>query len=104
MPGWYLHMEAAHQAVERLRAGHVPRDFPPGVDAHALGEITHKWRNYLALGAIGPDIAALFPNFKPPVGHVLVMPGTPTPNGVGYSIHLRPLTIVRHAPRSACRC
>lgn len=71
MPGWYLHMEAAHQAVERLRAGHVPRDFPPGVDAHALGEIAHKWRNYLALGAIGPDIAALFPDFKPPVGSVL---------------------------------
>jgi hypothetical protein len=71
MPGWYIHMEAARYAAERLRAGHTPHDFPPGVDAHNLGEIAHKWRNYLALGAVGPDIAALFPDFKPPVGSVL---------------------------------
>ena len=72
MPGWYLHMEAAHQAVQRLRTGHVPRGFPLHKrDAKQLGEIAHKWRNYLAWGAIGPDIAALFPDFKPPVGQVL---------------------------------
>ena len=71
MPGWYVHMEAAKQSVERLRGGEVPPDFPAGVDAVALGDVAHKWRNYLALGAVGPDIAALFPDFRPPTGSVI---------------------------------
>jgi hypothetical protein len=71
VPGWYIHMEAAKQTVDRLRAGQVPTDFPAGVDPVALGDVAHKWRNYLALGAIGPDIAALFPDFRPPIGSVI---------------------------------
>jgi uncharacterized protein HemX len=55
--GWYIHMEAAKQAVDRLRLGDVPADFPGGpANAKQLGDNAYKWRNYLAWGAIGPDI------------------------------------------------
>lgn len=71
MPGPYIHMEAARIAVERLRAG--PSDFPGGPDeARRLGEIGYKWRNYLAAGAIGPDLFFLLPDFKGTVGSVLL--------------------------------
>jgi Zinc dependent phospholipase C len=73
MPGWYIHMEAAKRTVDRLRAGDVPADFPGGVpSAQQLGEIAHKWRNYLAAGAIGPDIFFLLPDFKDGVGNVIL--------------------------------
>lgn len=73
MPGWYIHTEAAKQAVDRLRAGVVPPDFPGGAQrAKQLGNISYKWRNYLALGAIGPDIFYLLPDFKPPFGNDLM--------------------------------
>lgn len=49
MPGWYIHMESAKRTVDRLRAGNVSADFPGGIaNAQQLGEIAHKWRNYLA--------------------------------------------------------
>ena len=45
MPGWYIHMEAAKKAVDRLRAGDVPPDFPGGAaEDQQLGEIAYKWR------------------------------------------------------------
>src|SRR5215469_8764448 len=72
MPGWYIHMEAAKQAMDRLRNGDVPTDFPKmdfptAADrAKQLGNVAYKWRNYLAWGAIGPDIFYLLPDFKPP--------------------------------------
>jgi hypothetical protein len=65
MPGWYVHMETAKQMVDRLRAGDVPPDFPGGPQAASqLGEIAHTWRNYLAVGALGPDLFFLLPDFK----------------------------------------
>jgi hypothetical protein len=67
MPGWYTHMEVAKQAVDRLRAGTVPSDFADATRAKGLGDIAHKWRNYLALGSIGPDIFYLLPDFTSPL-------------------------------------
>src|SRR5690349_9631338 len=73
MPGWFIHMEAAKVAIDRLRAGDVPPNFPGGPQhARDLGELAHKWRNYLALGAIGPDIFFLLPDFKSETGNVLL--------------------------------
>jgi hypothetical protein len=73
MPGWYIHMEAAKKAADRLRAGDVPSDFPGGVvAAQDLGEIAYKWRNYFAAGAIGPDIFFLLPDFKGNTGNTLL--------------------------------
>jgi hypothetical protein len=64
MPAWYVHMEAARQIAERLRQGEIPPGFPIGDDeARDLGEICHTWRNYLALGAVGPDLFYLMPDF-----------------------------------------
>ncbi len=72
MPGWYVHMESAHETAERLRAGTVP----PGsgltpAQAAQVGEICHTWRNYLALGALGPDLFYLLPDFKDGTGVVI---------------------------------
>lgn len=73
MPGWYLHMEAAKETVDRLRAGDVPADFPGGVGrAQELGDAAEKWRNYLAAGAIGPDLFFLLPDFKGNTGNALL--------------------------------
>ncbi len=73
MPGWYIHMEAAKKAADRLRAGDVSTGFPGGAArAQQLGETAHKWRNYLAAGALGPDIFFLLPDFKGTTGNVLL--------------------------------
>lgn len=72
MPGWYIHMEAAKKTADQLRNGDVPIDFPIGKDgAIDLGEIAYKWRNYLAAGALGPDIFFLLPDFSGDKGNVL---------------------------------
>lgn len=73
MPGWYIHMEAAKKTAERLRNGDIPGDFPGGAGRAAdLGEAAHVWRNYLAAGAIGPDIFFLLPDFTGTKGNVLL--------------------------------
>jgi hypothetical protein len=72
MPGWYVHMDAARQTAERLRAGQLPLGF--GVDpaeAQELGELCHTWRNYLALGALGPDLFYMLPDFANTKGCVI---------------------------------
>jgi hypothetical protein len=72
MPGWYVHMDAARQTAERLRAGEVPPELGlDPADATALGEICHTWRNYLALGALGPDLFYMLPDFKNTTGCVI---------------------------------
>jgi len=72
MPGWYVHMQAAQDTAERLRAGTVPPNFPISVsEAQALGEVCHTWRNYLALGSLGPDVFYLLPDFSNTRGCVL---------------------------------
>ncbi len=72
MPGWYVHMDAARQTAERLRAGDVPPELViDPADATALGEICHTWRNYLALGSLGPDLFYMLPDFKNTTGCVI---------------------------------
>lgn len=64
MPAWYVHMEAARRTALRLQAGDVPAGYPISVaDAVELGGICHTWRNYLALGAIGPDLFYMLPDY-----------------------------------------
>ncbi|MFF7312034.1 zinc dependent phospholipase C family protein [Streptomyces sp. NPDC008137] len=65
MPGWYIHMEAARLAAERLEAADVPAELSlDPTEAQRLGGLAHKWRNYLALGSIAPDLFYLLPDFK----------------------------------------
>lgn len=71
MPGWYVHMEAAHQTAERLLAGDVGDLGLEPDDAKRLGGYCHKWRNYLAIGALGPDLFYLLPDFKDELGCVI---------------------------------
>jgi hypothetical protein len=73
MPGWFIHMEAAKLVVDRLK--------PPegaavldnlGMRSEELGEIGRRWRNYLAVGALGPDLFFLLPDFRQPTANVLL--------------------------------
>lgn len=64
MPAWYVHMESARRTAMRLEAGEVPASYPIAVsDATKVGEICHRWRNYLAVGAIGPDLFYMLPDY-----------------------------------------
>ena len=72
MPGWYVHMDVARQTAERLRAGELPAGVPiDASEAADLGEICHTWRNYLALGALGPDLFYMLPDFANTKGCVI---------------------------------
>jgi hypothetical protein len=72
MPGWYVHMDAARQTAERLRAGQLPPGFAVDpAEAQALGEVCHTWRNYLALGSLGPDLFYMLPDFANTKGCVI---------------------------------
>lgn len=67
MPGWYIHMEAARDAADSLRSGQLPADFPHLTNTSELqdiGELCHKWRNYLAIGALAPDLFYFMADFK----------------------------------------
>ena len=51
MPGWYVHMEAAHDTARAMRDGVIPPGFAiSAAEAKDIGEHCHTWRNYLALG------------------------------------------------------
>ena len=72
MPGWYVHMEAAHETGRKLRAGDIPAGFAiSAAQARDIGEHCHTWRNYLALGALGPDLFYLLPDFANTRGTVI---------------------------------
>ncbi|MGV8910820.1 MAG: zinc dependent phospholipase C family protein [Propionicimonas sp.] len=72
MPGWYVHLESAHDTAEHLRNGTVPPGFAiTATQARAIGEHCHTWRNYLALGSLGPDVFYLLPDFKNTTGQVI---------------------------------
>jgi hypothetical protein len=84
MPGWYIHMEAAKKMVDELNAGRVGAEFPMPKDptskfttsdlwAKELGRIGYTWRNYLALGALGPDLFYLFPDYHGGVGSLMTL-------------------------------
>lgn len=73
MPGWYIHMDVARKALDNLASN--PRAAPifaaNGPNANSISQIAHANPTYVALGAIGPDIFFLLPDFKPPVGNML---------------------------------
>jgi hypothetical protein len=74
MPGWYIHMDAARAAISGLEAN--PRaaaifGADTGPSAAELRSIVENNSAYFALGAIGPDIFFLLPDFKPPTGTAL---------------------------------
>ncbi len=72
MPGWYVHVEAAHDTARQLRDGNVPPGFAISpAQARVIGEHCHTWRNYLALGSLGPDVFYLLPDFKNTTGQVI---------------------------------
>ncbi len=64
MPAWYVHMESARRTALSLENGTLPANFPiDATEAKNLGEICHRWRNYLALGSIGPDLFYMLPDY-----------------------------------------
>ena len=73
MPGWYIHMDAARKSLGALAAngGAAPIFASNGPSAAQISNIARKHPAYAALGAIGPDIFFLLPDFKPPVGSML---------------------------------
>ena len=72
MPGWYVHMEAAHDTARSMRNGTIPPGFPISpAEAMNIGNHCHTWRNYLALGSLGPDLFYLLPDFKNTTGQVI---------------------------------
>jgi hypothetical protein len=73
MPGWYIHSETAKVAAQRLSDN---TDIPAGLgftaaEAARYGDLCHKWRNFLAIGAIGPDMFYLLPDYLNPIGNVV---------------------------------
>ena len=73
MPGWFVHMDVARMVADRLAAEDVAAElgYGPG-QARAAGDNARKWRNYLAIGALGPDLFYLLPDFKKDAGNILL--------------------------------
>lgn len=80
MPGPYIHISAMRNAAERLgkgryrpAAGERGRIDPswPGASMGAVAELIQKHPNFASLGAIGPDLFFLLPDFRDKNGIVL---------------------------------
>ena len=73
MPGWYIHMDVARKALDDLAANAsvAPIFSSQGLDAAQIRNIARANPAYAALGAIGPDIFFLLPDFKPPYGQMI---------------------------------
>lgn len=73
MPGWYIHMDVARKALSRLAgnpgAGAIFGSSGPS--ASELEGIAQRNPAYTALGAIGPDLFFLLPDFKGDIGTLL---------------------------------
>jgi hypothetical protein len=68
MPSWFVHIQAAAQTMETLRDS-LPAGSPlTQAEANDLFTAAHDNRNYLAAGALGPDLFFLLPDFKGDVG------------------------------------
>lgn len=71
MPGPYLHLSAMQNVAQRLRnAGYSPAQttridpLSPGMDMRDVGRLLQENPNFASLGAIGPDLFALLPDFR----------------------------------------
>jgi hypothetical protein len=63
MPSWYVHMQAAAQTMQTLK-DKLPAGSPlTQQQADALFTAAHDNRNYLAAGALGPDLFFLLPDY-----------------------------------------
>jgi hypothetical protein len=73
MPGWYIHMDVARKALGSLSGNVVATNMcaQDGYTAQQLQDIAKANPAYVALGAIGPDMFFLLPDFKPPPGSML---------------------------------
>jgi len=73
MPGWYIHMDVARKAAQGLPgSSDVSTIFGSlGPSAADIAAIAQSNPAYVALGAIGPDLFFLLPDFKPPLGGLL---------------------------------
>jgi hypothetical protein len=73
MPGWYIHMDVARKALDSLESNpRAAETFAKtGPSAADLTAIARANPTYAALGAIGPDIFFMLPDFKPPLGSML---------------------------------
>ena len=68
MPSWYIHIQAAAEMLERLNTA-VPAGSPlTAAEAMQFHTAGHDHRNYLAAGALGPDLFFLLPDFKGDLG------------------------------------
>jgi hypothetical protein len=70
MPGWFIHMDVARKALSSLSTnpGAAAKFTQAGLSAAQVQSIATSNPTYAALGAIGPDIFFLLPDFKPPMG------------------------------------
>ena len=73
MPGWYIHIDVARKTLASLDSNPTASAIfnANGPNAVTLTGIARSQPAYAALGAIGPDIFFLLPDFKPPVGGML---------------------------------
>jgi len=72
MPGWWIHTAVARNAIKEL--ANNPGLFPPstpGPSATDLYNVCYDHPAYAAVGAIGPDLFFLLPDFKPSAGSLL---------------------------------
>lgn len=73
MPGWYIHMDVARKTVARLAENKTAGAIfgQNGPDAATIANLARTNSAYVTLGAIGPDLFFLLPDFKPPIGGML---------------------------------
>jgi hypothetical protein len=73
MPGWYIHLEVARKIAKILPTITPDADAfsGPGMSPQDLARIIEQYPNYYALGALGPDIFFLLPDFKGRIGNSL---------------------------------
>ncbi len=79
MAGWFIHLDIARKAIETLSEDEDALEIfnEEGATADEVRAAARGEPAYLALGAIGPDIFFLLPDFKPPIGGALwTMAGT----------------------------
>jgi hypothetical protein len=74
VPGWFIHSEVAKNVAQHLSdTPNLPAQLGiDPVDAKKYGDMCHKWRNFLAIGAIGPDMFYLLPDYPDGLGNALL--------------------------------
>src|SRR5215470_17700849 len=68
MPSLFVHIQAAAQTMETLRDSRPAGSPLTQAEANGLFTAAHDNRNYLAAGALGPDLFFLLPDFKGDIG------------------------------------